>query len=381
MNINKIYKLFLIVATIVFTLTIHSTCYADNEKITKDFELNSQSSSNNEIIYGCNIEKDGELKSLSINATEFNLPSNLYDYKDDIRMRVTYSEEDYKVYDCKVINYKTGELIKDLSEENINKLFNIEYGKNITEKSWSDKIKLSEINENVIYKYTASSTNQFPEIENDIGKNCIIYIKEKDDKTYERKINMSKNILGNGISASFNEYNLGESFCIMYKSLENNELLDLVKKDEIIYLSKYKDGDKLEYQFEKYIYNDTDKNITVNTKDTAFGVEDSKSVLIGKGEIYGFDWMIDESIISYEQGNTNDNQNSKTEENNSNNHITQIDNNDNSKKTENSKDSTTVNSSKLPQTGTSNIIIIMILISTIVMIIVAIKSREFKDIK
>ena len=146
MNINKIYKLFLIVATIVFTLTIHSTCYADNEKITKDFELNSQSSSNNEIIYGCNIEKDGELKSLSINATEFNLPSNLYDYKDDIRMRVTYSEEDYKVYDCKVINYKTGELIKDLSEENINKLFNIEYGKNITEKSWSDKIKLSEIN-------------------------------------------------------------------------------------------------------------------------------------------------------------------------------------------------------------------------------------------
>lgn len=385
MNSNKIYKLFVVVATILLTFTMFSTCYADSEKITKDFELNSYSSSNNEIIYGCDIGKDGEIKLLSINATEFGLPSNLYDYKDYIRMRVTYTEDDLKVYDCKVINHKTGELIEDLSEENINRLFNIEYGKNISEKSWSDKIKLSEINENVIYKYTATSTTQFPEIENDTGKNCMIYIKQRDDKTYETKINMSKSISGDGISFSFNEYNSGESFCIMYKTLGNSELLNLVENDEIIYLSKYKDGDKLEYQFEKYIYNDTDKNITVNTKNTVFGVENSNSVVIGKGEIYGFDWMIDEATISYEQSNTNDNQDNKKEKNNNNNINNQTnkktDNNDNSKQTGNSKDSTTVNSSNLPQTGTSNIIIIMILISIIAMIITIIKSRKFKDIK
>lgn len=378
MNINKIYKFLVIIATIVLTITMHSTCYADNEKITKDFELNSYASSNNKIIYGCNIEKNGELKSLSINATEFNLPSNLYDYKDYIRMRVTYSEDDLKVYDCKVINYKTGELIEDLSEENINKLFNIEYGKNITEKSWSDKIKLSELNENVIYKYTASSTTQFPEIENDIGKNCIIYIKEKDDKTYEKKINMFKQISGNEVSFSFNEYDSGESFSIMYKSLKNSELLDLIEKDEIIYLSKYKDGDKLKYQFEQYIYNDTDKDITVNTKNTVFGIEDSNSVVIGKGEIYGFDWMIDSATITYSQANNNGNQNN----NNANNqNQQQTEDNDNSKKIVNSKDNTVVKSSKLPQTGTPNFMIIMILSSTIIMIIIGIKSRKFKDIK
>lgn len=374
MKSNKIYKLLVIVVTIALTLTSYSTCYADNEKITKDFELNSYASSNNEIIYGCNVEKDGEFKLLSINATEFNLPSNLYDYKDDIRMRVTYSEEDYKVYDCKVINYKTGELIENLSEENINKLFNIEYGKNITEKSWSDKIKLSEINENVIYKYTASSTTQFPEIENDIGKNCIIYIKEKDDKTYEKKINMFKQISGSGISISFNEYNSGDTFCIIYKSLGNSELLDLIEKDEIIYLSKYKDGDKLEYQFEKYIYNDTDKNITVNTKNTVFGVENSNSVIIGKGEIYGFDWMIDSATISYSEDN-NEKQNDKVDKEN---------NNGGNNQTEQKKedtDNTIVQAPKLPQTGTSNIIIIMILISTIIMSVIGIKSRKFKDIK
>lgn len=378
MNSNKIYKFLVIIATIVLTITMHSTCYADNEKMTKDFELNSYASSNNKIIYGCNIEKNGELKSLSINATEFNLPSNLYDYKDYIRMRVTYSEDDLKVYDCKVINYKTGELIEDLSEENINKLFNIEYGKNITEKSWSDKIKLSELNENVIYKYTASSTTQFPEIENDIGKNCIIYIKEKDDKTYEKKINMFKQISGNEVSFSFNEYDSGESFSIMYKSLKNSELLDLIEKDEIIYLSKYKDGDKLKYQFEQYIYNDTDKDITVNTKNTVFGIEDSNSVVIGKGEIYGFDWMIDSATITYSQANNNGNQNN----NNANNqNQQQTEDNDNSKKIVNSKDNTVVKSSKLPQTGTPNFMIIMILSSTIIMIIIGIKSRKFKDIK
>lgn len=374
MNIKKIYKILVLIITAIFTFTMQSVCYADSEQITNDFELNSFSSSNNEIIYGCNIEKDGELKLLSINATEFNLPPNLYDYKDDIRMRVTYSEEDYKVYDCKVINYKTGELIEDLSEENINKLFNIEYGKNITEKSWSDKIKLSEINENIIYKYTANSTTQFPEIENDIGKNCIIYIKEKDDKTYEKKINMSKQISGSGISTSFNEYNSGDIFCIMYKSLENSELLDLIEKDEIIYLSKYKDGDKLEYQFEKYIYNDTDKNITVNTKNTVFGAENSNSVIIEKGEIYGFDWMIDSATISYAKDN-NEKQNDKVDKEN---------NNDGNNQTEPKKeeiDNTVVQAPELPQTGTSNIVIIMLLSVTAIMIIIWIKSRKLKDIK
>ena len=189
---------------------------------------------------------------------------------------------------------------------------------------------------------------------------------------------MFKQISGNEVSFSFNEYDSGESFCIMYKSLKNSELLDLIEKDEIIYLSKYKDGDKLKYQFEQYIYNDTDKDITVNTKNTVFGIEDSNSVVIGKGEIYGFDWMIDSATITYSQANNNGNQNN----NNANNqNQQQTEDNDNSKKIVNSKDNTVVKSSKLPQTGTPNFMIIMILSSTIIMIIIGIKSRKFKDIK
>ena len=132
--------------------------------ITNDFELSSCSSSNGEVQYGVYVKRDNENKLLSIKAKDFNLPSNLYAYKDDIRLRITYSQLDYEVLDCKVINYKTGEIIEDLSEENINKLFNIEYGKTVTERNWVDVIKLSELKENEIYKYTATSTIQFPKI-------------------------------------------------------------------------------------------------------------------------------------------------------------------------------------------------------------------------
>lgn len=363
-----------IIIMFLIVFTINSKCLANNDNLmTNDFELTSRSEVNGELLYGIYIKIGEEYKTLVIKATDFNLPSNLYNYKDDIRMRITYSPEDYKVYACKVINYKTGEILENLSEENLNKLFNIEYGKDITDKEWVDKIKLSQLKENEFYKYTANDTLQFPEIENDLEKNCIIYIKQKDDANYDREINMGKKISGNGVSMSFNEYNSGESFCIMYKTLENSELINLINKDEIIYLSKYKDGDKLEYQFEKYIYNDTEKDITINSKDEAFGIEDSKSTIIPKGEIWGYDWMIDFASISYSKDtNDNENQNSKPEEeNNKNENIT----------TEQTKEDNTISPSKLPQTGVNYSILFIIIGFIICILIIGLKISKYKDIK
>lgn len=274
---------------------------ATNENaITDDFKINSYSKFNNEIQYGCYINKDDENISLSIKVSDYNLPSCLYNYKDDIRFRITYSEENHEIYDCKVVNYKTGEIIEDISEDNINKLFNIEYGKNILEKEWSDTIKLSELEENVIYKYVANETTQFPEIENDTQSNCIIYIKENDESSYEKKINMYYKVSSSAISFSYNELNKDDSFNIMYKKIEKtDELLKLINQDDIIYLGNYNSGDELSYSFEKYIYNNTEKDITIQIKDTVFGIEESNSVKIEAGKIYGFDWMIDSVIIKY----------------------------------------------------------------------------------
>lgn len=378
---NKVYsknlqvniKYIGIIIMIFIVATMNSICLANNENLmTNDFELNFYSKVNGDLSYGSYIKIGEENKTLVIKATDFNLPSNLYNYKDDIRMRITYSLEDYKVYDCKVIDYKTGKIIEDLSEEKLDKLFNIEYGKNITEKQWVDKIKLSQLKENEFYKYTANATIKFPEIENDLEKNCIIYIKQKDDENYDKKINMGKKISGNRVSMSSNEYNSGESFYIMYKTLENSELINLINKDEIIYLSKYKDGDKLEYQFEKYIYNDTEKDITIHSKDEAFGIEDSKSNIIPKGEIWGYDWMIDFASISYSKDtNDNENKNSNTEENNKAENVLM----------EQTKEDNTIASSKLPQTGDNNSILFIIIGFIIFILIIGLKIPKYNDLK
>ena len=388
MKSKKIFILTLLIL-VFFEIIFSAICFANNvdkNEITNDFEITSYSSGNGEIEYGVYVKEDDENKWLSIKATTFNLPSNLYDYKEDIRLRITYLQTDYQVLECKVINYTTGEIIEDLSDENINKLFNIEYGKNITKKNWVDVIKLSEFKENEIYQYTATATVQFPKIENDIGKNCIIYIKQKDDKVYEKKINMYKEISGGSVSFAFNEYNLDESFCIMYKKIGNDELLKLIENDEIIYLSNYNDGDKLEYQFESYIYNDTGKNIIIHIKNTTFGVETSNSVVIPKGEIYGFDWMIDSVTISYSEENNNQENNNQENSNQGNNNQ---ENNNQEQSGKNEKDSnkedkiedkTIIKGDKLPNTGINTISYLSIIIFISIALILFIKINKYKFI-
>lgn len=358
----------LVFAMVLLFFMLNITCFANSEEndvITNDFELNLYSSMNNVIQYGVMVNENDIIQ---IKAEDYNLPSNLYDYKDDIRLRITYLKENYKVLECKVVDFKNNEIIEDLSEENINKLFNIEYGKNITEKNWVNVVKLSELNENNIYKYTAIDTVQFPEIENDIEKNCIIYIKEKDDSTYEKNIDMYKKISGGSLSLSFNEYNSGETFKIMYKTVENEELLKLIKEDEIIYLSQYNDGDALKYGFENYIYNNTENNITINIKDLVFGVEKTDSIEIEKGKIYGFDWQIDSASISYKKNDTEQSENKEDKKDNE------------QQKGEVEKDKTTT-SSPIPKAGIKSSIILVIILIFAIMVVVEIELKKIKDIK
>lgn len=302
----KIKKILIIITLILLLFCLCYACFIINinnkNLITKDFEITSYIEIKNKVKYGVDITEE-ESGHVSFNASDYHLPSNLYDYRDDVRLRISYSPENYKIYDCKVVNFMTNEIIKNISKKNIEKLFNIEYERNINEKDWTDIIKLSELKQNEIYKYTANSKTQFPEIKNDIGENCIIYLKGKDEDSYEKKINMFKNCSGGALSFSLNEYNSGESFNFMYRKIENSELLRRVSQDDIIFLSKFKDGDKLEYELENYIYNDTETDINVDIKNVIFGMEYTDSILIEKGKIYGFDWMINSAIIRYSNDN------------------------------------------------------------------------------
>lgn len=393
MNYKRILSIAILFLIIISITTISFATDIVGNEITNDFKVSSRSSINGVVTYGVYIKKDNENVLLSFNASDYNLPPNLNEYKDDLRLRITYTPADNKVLDCKVVNNITDEIIEDVSEENINRLFNIEYGKTINEKSWVEKIKLSELRENEVYKYTATATVQFPEIENDVGENCIIYIKQWHDDTYNKEVKMYKKISGTTISGSFNEYKSGDAFYVMYRKSSTNELLKMIEQDEIIYLSNYNDGDKLEYQFEKYIYNDTQNDININIKNIIMGVEETDSTTIGKGQIYGFSWMLDSATISYVKdgnnqesdngntkepiGNLEENNNQEQEEQNSSNLQEEIEKEEDKIK-EPIKENNNQTNTELPQTGKSMILAYVILFLVAITIVSYIKQRNKK---
>ena len=255
----------------------------------------------------------------------------------------------------------------------------IENGKSINEKAWSNEIKLSEMKESEIYRYTANTSTNPPEIINDTGKNCVIYIKIKDNKTYKKDIIVSKYISGDMQSKSYSSgYENGESFWIMYKSLDNQELVNLIGKNNIIFLSNYKNGDEINNidntLSNKYIYNDTKYDIKLTIKEKAVGSELPEFAIIEKQKLYEYDWTIDSSMISYINNDDNfvNNANIGQSENTS---------NSNANKNESRINSTNMKNAELPKTGTSNRIFILIICFTIGLIISIIGLIKIKNIK
>ena len=171
-------------------------------------------------------------------------------------------------------------------------------------KDWVSELKLSTISQNVIYRYTATGTVQFPEIINDTGKNVLVYLKEKDGG-YDSEVYPMKTIESNALSSSDNEYLSGEAFNIYYKEITNTEFLNKVDASDVIKLSSYSDGDELSYRFEKYIYNDTTADITLTVTNGTTNPTVT-TVTVPKDTLYGFDWMITRVTVGNNTGNTQD---------------------------------------------------------------------------
>ena len=118
------------------------------------------------------------------------------------------------------------------------------------------------------------------------------------DDVFEKEVSMGKSIESASMSFSSNEYSSGESFSIIYKKLHTaEEVLALIDESEVVRLSKFKDGEEVEHSFEDYIYNDTDKYAKIAVKTISGGADDYYTM--GKGEIWGFDWMIDSATVTF----------------------------------------------------------------------------------
>lgn len=290
---KKIVIKILIVVLIIFISLITVNYFLNKNRtykdaISKDYSIEATASSNDKTYYYIDING----KQIMIDSSLYSLPTNLYDYNEDILLRVIYSKN-YEIYDVKVVDKLTNKVLTNISNNKIYKKYSIEVGKKVVELDWVENIKLSELKENVIYKYTAlKNMSDSPNILNDTNDNCIVYEKEHSTNKFKYSISTSKNISSSFPSISYNEYEKGDTYSIIYKRIDNKEFLNKVDGDRILKLSEYNSGDELNYSFEEFIYNDTDNDIILVINDS-YSEKKEYEITINKNKIIGFDRMID----------------------------------------------------------------------------------------
>ena len=259
--------------------------------ITDTFYINGYMSFNGDTTY---LTKNASKKELNIEASKYNLPNIFTNYKNDVYFQITYSGDDDTIYKIVVFNKKTNTEITDLSEENLKKILDIGYDKPINNATWSKDINLSNLKENEIYLYKATSpSNNAPKIHNDLNDNCLIYTRStKNNETdkWSEEISTSISFKSNNISFSYNSFSTGDTYEVIYKKINNKEILNLIEQGDIIYLSDYHDNDTIRSNFAKYIYNDTNNNITIE-------IPNDSPKTIPAGAIYGYDWMISNAKV------------------------------------------------------------------------------------
>lgn len=309
-NIIIIIICILLIIFDIFALSLKPSKTADNQNTTKEnnninevpistqknpitdtFYINGYMSFNGDTTY---LTKNASEKKLNIEACKYNLPNIFTNYKTDVYFQITYSGDDDTIYKILVFNKETNTEITDFSEENLKKLLDIGYDKTVNNATWSQDINLSNLKENEIYLYKATSpSNNAPQINNDLNDNCLIYTrstKNNETSKWSKEISNSISFKSNNISFSYNSFNTGDTYEVIYKKINNKELLNLIEQGDIIYLSDYHDNDTIRSNFAKFIYNDTNNNITIE-------IPNDSPKTIPAGAIYGYDWMISNAKV------------------------------------------------------------------------------------
>ena len=257
------------------------------------YTLGGYVSINNYTSYSLN-PIDGEEDSLELSSSQFELPEYLYDYRDFILIRVFFGNDD-AIEDVKVVSRESDQVVEDISEDNLKKSIGYPDEENVIHMVMEDEIYLSNLSENQAYTFvTETYTTTPPEIINDLGRNCLIYEKDSYNDTFEIYVKASRDI-STVASFSYQEFEPGDALVLMYQTISSEEFIEHVDESSIVFLSDYQSGDALSYQFEDYIYNDTDYDITLILNNS--GSEQTE--VIPAGQIYAFSWMTDSITIQY----------------------------------------------------------------------------------
>ena len=178
---------------------------------------------------------------------------------------------------------------------------NIEYEGTTQTREWTSEIKLSNLTENQIYEYIAPQDGTIsPKVINDLPVNCIVYLKDPnsniDDYTKLVYMGNSQRYADVYHFITSTPLKANQVLKIMYKKANAKEILNIVPKNSVIFVSELGFGDEIQNKnTAKYIYNDTKYPLILTTKD--YYNSDEKRTFLNAEEIYEFDFTVDSAVV------------------------------------------------------------------------------------
>ena len=197
---------------------------------------------------------------------------NIYEFKDLIYFWIEFEWD--KIVDWSIIDKHSNKNLGKLTKKELDELYNFESFYKIKDMgilSW-ETINLSSLEENVIYKYSLPKWNYSDiEVVNDLWEDIIVYENMEDPRYKDKSIKYTaKPYLKDGYtrgSRAYYYHDGWEVFYVMYKKASTEDLLKVIDKNEITFLSKYNVWDKISEKDrsydENYLYNNTNKDLTV----------------------------------------------------------------------------------------------------------------------
>lgn len=207
-------------------------------------------------------------KELEINPSELDM-DDIYEYKDQIYLWITFDWD--KIADWSIIDRPYKHMWK-MTRDELDEYYNFEshYSTKTIDKIFSEstEIKLSEFDENVLYKikiWQICRLNIINDTENDV----IVYQGYYWEGAYE-----TTPYLKDGYAWSRGcvtvRWNSDDYYSILYKKASSKDLFKVIDKKELTYLSKFKVWDEInlnQRHNENYLYNDTDNDLTISVTD------------------------------------------------------------------------------------------------------------------
>ena len=225
-------------------------------------------------------------------ASETTIPNYITDFKDYIYLKLVFDNNGLTSWSF--IDKVTMADLGQASESEMNAhLFAETTYEQVLVGALPDEILLSQYAPGKMYVFNLETTEDgsysLPPITNDTDMDVLaISIRVGEDEEFRREMKVNKVINGNSINLSFGSGDADK----VYLAVTESSVDYLVKTADCLLLSKCEVGAKIDFDFEDYVYNDTDKVITLSCRD--------KQYTLQPREVVECSWMNDIVVESAE---------------------------------------------------------------------------------